>query len=93
MREDGEPKSLPSRENLLRHETLAIPAQQDPESLAPTLSRPAHRQFLIGHSLRSRHLRSRQPEDFPRVRWSTWKVHAPLDAPPERLGEDDRIDD
>ena len=92
-REAGDGTNLPSSGKLLRHETLAIPAQRDFSQLAPSLSGPAAREFLIGHSLRSPSLRPGNTEDFSHVEWSADKFHAPLNAPPELIGEEDIIHD
>jgi hypothetical protein len=85
----GEP--LPSRDKLLRCETLGIPAQNDFSNLAPTLSGRVAREFLIGHSIRSP-IRN-NPQNFEQVRWSAWKFHAPPGSPPTLLGEEDIIND
>ena len=85
--------SLPLHDNLLRHETLAIPAQRDIKALAPTHCDRLAREFLIGHSIRSPDLRSTKRGDFGRGYWSAWKFRVPLDRPPELIGEDDIIDD
>lgn len=93
FREAPDSPSLPLRDNLLRHETLAIPAQRDFAAFAPALSGRPARDFLIGHAIRSPDLRPARPGDFGGGRWSALKFHAPLDAPPELLGEEDVIDD
>ena len=92
-REGENEADLPSHEKLLRHETLAIPAQQDFSKLVPTHSGRAAREFLIGHSLRSPTLRPEQGDDFAQVEWSAYKFRVPLNAPPELIGEEDIIDD
>ena len=92
-REAGDGTNLPSSGKLLRHETLAIPAQRDFSQLAPSLSGSAAREFLIGHSLRSPSLRPGNTEDFSHVEWSAYKFHAPLNAPPKLIGEEDIIHD
>ena len=85
--------SLPAHDRLLRHETLGVPAQKDFPTLAPGLKGAASRQFLIGHSVRTSNPRSGNPGDFPGVEWSAYKIHAPLDSPPELIGEEDIIHD
>ena len=85
------------RENLLRHETLALPAQSDQSALVPTLPGRAARQFLIGHSLRvptgpGQGGAGRSPE-FEDVRWSAYRFKAPFGSPPQLDGEEDVIHD
>lgn len=92
-RNHGNEANLPSHENLLRHETLAIPAQQDISRLAPSHPGRAAREFLIGHSLRSPGLRPRASHDFAGVKWSAYKFRVPLHTPPELIGEEDIIND
>jgi len=92
-REAGNDANLPSSVKLLRHETLGIPAQRNFSQLAPSLSGSAAREFLIGHSLRRSSPRSGNSEDFSHVKWSTYKFHAPLGAPPVLIGEEDIIHD
>lgn len=85
--------TLPAHDQLLRHETLGVPAQRDFSKLAPGLKGAASRQFLIGHSVRTSSPRSGNPRDFSGVNWSAYRIHAPLDSPPEFIGEEDIIDD
>ena len=84
---------LPAHERLLRHETLGALAQQNFPLLAPELQRSAFRQFLIGHSLRTNNPRPGNSGNFSGVEWSAYKIHAPLDSPPEMIGEEDIIND
>ncbi len=92
-RETESTPSLPAHDQLLRHETLGVPAQKNFSKLAPRLKGAASQQFLIGHSVRTSRPRSGNLGDFPGVKWSAYRVHAPLDSPPELIGEEDIIDD
>ncbi len=92
-RETEDRPRLPAHDRLLRHETLAAPVQRDSSLLVPALQESAFLQFLIGHSVRTRNPRPGNPRDFSGVEWSTYKVNAPLDSPPELIGEEDIIDD
>ena len=85
--------SLPAHDRLLRHETLGVPAQKDFAKLAPRFKGAAYQEFLIGHSVRTRNPRPGSPGDFSGVEWSAYKIHAPLDGPPELIGEEDVIHD
>lgn len=89
----GDAPAIPSRETLLRHESLALPVQRDFASLVPSEPGRLAREFLIGHSLRvSEPGPAPDPKPYP-VIWSTLKFHAPLNGPPQLLGEEDLIDD
>lgn len=92
-RENDSRDRLPSHQRLLRHETLGVPAQRDFNKLAPSFSGLSARQFLIGHSLRSPVLPAEQERRVWQVEWSAYKFHAPLDGPPERIGEEDVLHD
>ena len=92
-REKDRASRLPAHDRLLRHETLAIPIQMNFPRLAPSLKGTASRQFLIGHSLRTNSPHLGNSSNFSGVEWFTYRIHAPLGAPPELIGEENLFND
>lgn len=83
----------PSFQKLYRHETLALPVQSiDSDTICPDLPAFAHRQFLIGHALRTRFPRGPEP-GFSDIHWTTRSYHISFWRPVRFLGETDRIHD
>lgn len=83
----------PSFQKLYRHETLALPVQSpDSADLSADLPTFAHRQFLIGHALRTRFPQNPEP-GFSSIHWTTRSYQISLWKPVRFLGETDRIHD
>ena len=83
----------PSFKKLFRHETLALPVQsKNGSSIHPELAQFPHRQFLIGHALRTRF--PQEPEiPFKDIYWTTRTYHISSWRPVRFVGVTDRIHD
>lgn len=83
----------PSFQKLYRHETLALPIQS---KIGPRISAElpqfAHRQFLIGHSLRTRFPQT-PGSSFEGISWTTRTYQISPWKPVRFVAETDRIHD